>query len=61
VILKAQARTSASGNSKARRSTNDVHRPIRNIEERKNLRRDLDQEPRRSGIGDGDLLNVAPL
>ena len=35
--------------------------PIRNFEERKDLRRDLNQQPRHHRIRDCNLVNVAPL
>jgi hypothetical protein len=36
-------------------------RPIWNFEDRKNLCRDLDQEPADDRVGDRNLVNVAPL
>src|ERR1019366_3044228 len=38
-----------------------AHSPIRNLEERKNLRRNLNQHPRCDCISDRDFVNVAPL
>ena len=37
------------------------HRPIRNFEERKNLRRDLNHQPADDRVRDRDLVNIAPL
>ncbi len=36
-------------------------RPVWNFEKWKDLRRDLNQQPRHDGIGDRDLVNVAAL
>src|ERR1700730_1808394 len=38
-----------------------THRPIWNVEKGKNLRRDLNQQPRRDRIRDRDFVNVAPF
>src|SRR6266566_8579590 len=38
-----------------------THGPIWNFEERKNLTRDLHQEPRHDCVSDRDLVNVASL
>src|SRR6266496_1576605 len=38
-----------------------THCPIRNFEERKDLTRDLHQQPCDDCVGDRDLVNVAPL
>src|SRR5437899_8338327 len=38
-----------------------THSPIRNLEERKNLTRDLHQQPRNDCVGDRNFVNVAPL
>src|SRR6266496_4603434 len=38
-----------------------THRPIRNFEKRKNLTRNLHQEPCDDCVGDRDFVNVAPL
>ena len=37
------------------------HPPTRNLEKWENLCGNLNQEPRHHGIGDGNLINVAPL
>src|SRR5947207_13462245 len=37
------------------------HNPIWNLQERKNLRRDLDQKPADNRISHSNLVNVAPL
>src|SRR5438445_30853 len=37
------------------------HDPIRNFQERENLRGNLNQEPRHYGIGNCNLVNMAPL
>ena len=42
-------------------STIEPHRPIRNFEEWKNLRRDLNQQPAYDGVCNRDLVNIAPL
>jgi len=42
-------------------NNNQSDRPIWNSEKRKDLRRDLDEQPRHNAVGDGNLLNVAPL
>jgi hypothetical protein len=36
-------------------------RPVRNFEERKNLTRDLHQEPGHDAMGDRHFVNVAPF
>ena len=38
-----------------------ANRPVWNVQKRKNLRSNLNQEPPDDGICDGDLVNVAPL
>ena len=38
-----------------------THGPIRNFKERKNLTRDLHQQPRDNCVGDRNLVDVAPL
>jgi hypothetical protein len=43
------------------RNDNKTHCRIWNFEERKNLTRDLHKQPRNHRVGDGDLVNVAPL
>ena len=40
---------------------NEPHRPIWNLEEWKDLCRDLNEQPRDDGVRDGDLVNIAPL
>src|SRR5213595_3766367 len=35
--------------------------PIRNVEDRENLRDALSERPAGDSIGDGDLINIAPL
>src|SRR6266511_3095207 len=40
---------------------NQPHRPVRNFKERKNLGRDLNEQPRNNCVRDGDLVNIAPL
>ena len=37
------------------------HNPGRNLQEWKNLRGNLNQQPANNRIGDGDLVNIAPL
>src|SRR6266403_1787970 len=55
------------GNDESDRKTqgNDQHDesndPIRNLEEWKNLRRDLDQEPSDNAVSNCNSVNVAPL
>src|SRR5712692_2198791 len=39
----------------------ELNRPIRNLEKRKDLRRDLNQQPRHDRISNRDLVNMAPL
>src|SRR4029434_7314476 len=39
----------------------ESHCPIRNFEKWKDLRYDLNQQPADDRIGDGDLVNIAPL
>src|SRR6266567_3945880 len=53
-------------NHRHRKSDNEqqhhkTHGPIRNFEERKNLTRDLHQEPGHNAISNRNLVNVAPL
>src|SRR5437588_1024289 len=38
-----------------------AHNPIRNFEEWKNLRRNLNEQPTDNGVSDRDFVNVAPL
>src|SRR6476620_9169786 len=40
---------------------NQSHNPIWNLEEWKNLRRDLDHKPADNPVCDGNLVNIAPL
>src|SRR5439155_10407240 len=37
------------------------HHPVRNFQERKNLRRNLNEQPSNNGIRDRNFVNVAPL
>jgi len=39
----------------------EAHRPVRNFEKRKDLSRDLHEQPPNNRIGNGNLVNVAPL
>ena len=41
------------------REHNKADRPIGNFEERKNLRRDLNDQPARDGVGDGNAIDLA--
>ena len=38
-----------------------IHLAAADFEKRENLRRNLDQQPADDGIGDCDLVNIAPL
>ena len=49
------------GKSENEEQNHNPDRPNRNVEERKNLGGDLDQDPADDHIGDGDAVNVAPL
>ena len=40
---------------------NQANDPVRNIENWKNLRDSLRERPARDDVGDGDLVNIAPL
>ncbi len=49
-----------------RKSDHDEHyhqsnRPVWNLEKRKNLGRDLDEQPGNDRVGDRDFVNIAPL
>ena len=53
-------------NKRDRQTDNDeqdkqANDPVRNIENRKNLRDSLRQRPARDDVGDRDLVNIAPL
>ena len=61
VSSKAQAITSAIGNPITIASTIKSHGPIGNFKKRKDLRRDLDQQPANDCVSDRDLVNIAPL
>src|SRR2546430_4199027 len=39
----------------------NLHRPLRRIERGKENRRSLNEEPRHNRVGDGNLVNIAPL
>src|SRR2546421_190344 len=49
------------GKSKDKKKDHPADRPARNLEERKDLRDNLDQHPADDGIGDGNAINVPPL
>jgi hypothetical protein len=49
------------GKSNYDREHDQPHRPTRDLKERENLRRDLDEQPRHNRISDGNLVDVAPL
>jgi hypothetical protein len=45
--------------SQDQRDDDKTDRPIGNFEERENLRRDLNYQPARDGVGDGDAIDLA--
>ena len=47
--------------TKGRDKDNKPNRPVRNVEEWKNLRSDLNQKPADDGIRDSNFVNIAPL
>src|SRR6266480_3690484 len=49
------------GKSDNEQQHHKTHGPIRNFEERKNLTRDLHQQPCDDSIGDRNLVNIASL
>lgn len=52
---------SASSSSRYHQGDDEPDRPIRNLEKQKDLRCDLDQQRRHDGVGDGGLIDIAPL
>src|SRR5438128_1469029 len=49
------------GKSDNEQQHHKTHSPIRNFEERKNLTRNLHQQPRHDTVSNRNLVNVAPL
>src|SRR6266478_10130907 len=49
------------GKSDSEQQHHKTHGPIRNFEERKNLTRDLHEQPRNDCVGDRNFVNVASL
>ena len=49
------------GEAKEKKKNHHSKRPIRNIENGKNLRGDLDEQPADGGVDNRDPVNIAPL
>src|SRR5438046_25042 len=49
------------GKSDDEQQHHQTHRPIGNLKERKNLTRDLHQQPRHDTVSDRNLVNIPPL
>ena len=47
--------------SEDEQENHDPDRPVGNIEERKNLSGNLDEDPADDGISDGNAIDIAPL
>ena len=59
--LERPSHSDGDGKTDDRSEDNQAHRPIRDVEKRKDLRRDLNQEPADDDIGHGHVVNAAPF
>ena len=49
------------GQAQNEQQDHEPDRPVRDLEKRKRLRHDLDEQPRDDGVGDCNLVNITPL